>query len=115
MKKRRKKISLRTQLKEWSKAVRDRDGNKCAICGRTDLVQAHHIVQKKYDKALRLDLNNGIALCPKHHSFGKWSAHMGGFFFHIWLEQNRPNQYAYLKGVMLREWAKEQMEEQNDA
>ena len=115
MKRRKKNPSLGTLLKEWSKKVRDRDGNKCAVCGRTDLVQAHHIVQKKYDKELRFDLNNGIALCPRHHSFGKWSAHMGSFFFTCWLEQNRPNQYAYLRAKILREWEKENKEKESSA
>lgn len=102
MKKR--KTTIRTQLKNWSRAVRDRDNNRCAICGCSEHIQAHHIIQKKFDKDLRFDIQNGIALCPRHHSFGKWSAHMGSFFFHVWLEQNRPNQFAYLKGKMIREW-----------
>ncbi len=100
----RKKPTVRTQLKNWSKAVRDRDGNKCAICGSEEHIQAHHIVQKKFSKDLRFDVGNGIALCPKHHSFGAWSAHMGSFFFSVWLEENRPNQFAYLKAKVLRGW-----------
>lgn len=101
---RKKKPTIRTQLKNWSKAVRERDGNKCAVCGSSEHIQAHHIVQRKFNKELRFDIENGISLCPKHHSFGGWSAHMGGFWFNVWLEENRPNQFVYLKANIIRQW-----------
>ena len=73
MKKRRKsnpeKLAERKALKEWAKAVKARANFKCEFCGRHHkYLNAHHIIGKRY-KPLRLDLDNGMALCPKCH---KW-------------------------------------------
>ncbi len=47
---------------------------------------------------MRWDINNGIALCIYHH---RWSfdvsAHQNAFAFVVWLQQNRPEQYNYLR------------------
>lgn len=102
--KRTKKTSLRTQLKNWSKAVRDRDGNKCFLCGSTEHLQAHHILPKHGWKEHRLDENNGIALCAKCHSFGKWSVHNGAsLFFYLKLAEERPFQFNYLRKIITEE------------
>lgn len=102
--KRTKKPTIRTQLKNWSRAVRDRDGNKCFLCGSNEHLQAHHILPKHGWKEYRLDLQNGIALCAKCHSFGKWSVHNGAsLFFFLKLMMFRPLQFAYLKNVVLKE------------
>ena len=96
--------TTRTQLKNWSREVRDRDGNKCFLCGSTEHLQAHHILPKHGWKDYRLDLQNGIALCAKCHSFGKWSVHNGAaLFFYLKLMMNRPLQFAYLKNILLKE------------
>lgn len=50
----------------WSKAVKNRD-KACVICGSTDRLEAHHIIYKKYNPQLSLNVNNGITLCKKHH------------------------------------------------
>lgn len=92
-----KQASSRTLLKRWSKAVRERDGNKCFVCGSTERVQAHHICQKRMWKSLKYDLNNGISLCCKCHSFGKYSVHRGTDLLLIEkLLNERPAQYRHL-------------------
>lgn len=99
-----KKTSLRTQLKNWSKTVRDRDGNKCFLCGSAEHLQAHHILPRHGWKDYRLDLDNGISLCAKCHRFGKWSVHNGAsLFFYLKLMMDRPLQFAYLKNILLKE------------
>lgn len=64
-KKRRKVIELDA---EWSKAVRERDENRCRICNRTDNLQAHHIFTKGRHASVRHDIKNGVCLC--------WACHL---------------------------------------
>lgn len=54
------------QSKEWSKAVRGRDG-KCMHCGTTHKLHAHHITPWRQNAALRYDVSNGITLCALCH------------------------------------------------
>jgi len=51
----------------WSKIIRKNFDNKCAVCGATPC-QAHHIFTRSY-KSTRWDIDNGIALCYKHHFY----------------------------------------------
>lgn len=84
-------------LKNWANKVKMLDGNKCAICGRTDRLNAHHILPREY-KPTRYWTLNGIALCPKHHQFSREiSPHANSFVFFMWLLDNRPNQVLALK------------------
>lgn len=57
---------------QWSKAVIDRDGNKCIKCGATEKLHAHHIIYWKADESKRFDVDNGITYCQschmKHHA-----------------------------------------------
>jgi len=80
------------QHKDWAKAVKDRDNNKCIICGATTICCSHHLIPWE-DERFRLDTNNGITLCSKHHSrYGKQiSPHndYAGLFF-LWLNLNKP-------------------------
>jgi len=52
----------------WRAAVKKRDGNACTKCGETKRLHAHHIISVLDNPALRLDVSNGITLCPKCHS-----------------------------------------------
>ena len=48
----------------WSKAVRNRDGNKCLMCGNSDNLNAHHWRHRKgHSLALAFDIRNGATLC----------------------------------------------------
>lgn len=95
--KKKKTPSLRRQLEIWSKKVRERDGNKCVLCGSTEHLNAHHLMPKKFWKDYRLELNNGITLCCKCHSFGKWSVHrgVGDYELFCFLQKNRPEQWNW--------------------
>lgn len=66
------------EAKQWSIAVRERDGHKCIECGATGRLHAHHIKPWKHHPELRLDVSNGATLCPKCHQ----KAH--GWFFPSW-------------------------------
>ena len=77
------KKRLRNKLdKEWSEAVKERDGWTCQKCGRTTNLNAHHIFGKKAHPATRHDVEVGICLCAGCHIF--W-AHKEGAEFTLWL------------------------------
>lgn len=44
---------------------RERDYNKCQICGSSDHVEGHHIIEYQYGGSATVD--NIVALCHKHH------------------------------------------------
>lgn len=61
-------------LSEWSAAVRDRDGQRCAVCGGVEKVQAHHIIPKSAAPQFSLVLANGISLCFSCHELAHKTA-----------------------------------------
>lgn len=56
------------KLKDWTIAVKDRDGWICVKCGSTNRVAAHHIISWAENEALRFDVSNGITLCCSCHA-----------------------------------------------
>ena len=56
-----------SSLNKWAKKVKERD-TCCVICGETETLEAHHLIPAFYNKDLEYDINNGVALCKKHHS-----------------------------------------------
>lgn len=95
---------LTNQLKLWSINVRNKYDNKCAICGKSSQhgkIDAHHHIPKELlingRGDHRIDINNGIALCPKHHKFGLTSVHKNYIWFYEWLKVNEPDTIKYLK------------------
>ena len=52
----------------WSKAVKIRDGGKCVLCPSGSQLEAHHIVHRRKNWALRHNIQNGITLCHTCHS-----------------------------------------------
>ena len=48
------------------RAGRERDRNRCQVCGTKDHVEGHHIVDHQFGGAASVD--NIIALCHKHHN-----------------------------------------------
>lgn len=108
-----KRSQVRKKLSEWSLAIRTRDAkdgeHTCALCGRstqsdsTVRLNAHHILPKKFFPDVQFEMWNGVSLCPKCHTFGKFSAHKNGVFFAEWLKHSRPEQYEevvrYLKTI----------------
>jgi 5-methylcytosine-specific restriction endonuclease McrA len=86
----------RKALINWSKIVRNRDGNKCVVCKTTEHLNAHHILEKRYYGAIKYDPNVGVTVCAKCHLFSKYSAHKNGVWFTLWLQENRPEQYDWI-------------------
>ncbi len=80
--------------KEWRVQVL-KECNKCVICGDTKMPNAHHIIPKNF-KETRWDVINGIILCPKHHKFGKFSAHKNALWFIFILQYLLPDKHQYL-------------------
>ena len=51
----------------WNEAVKQRDGNKCVLCGSSDRLNAHHIKPVSLYPECRNDIDNGITLCRPCH------------------------------------------------
>lgn len=54
------------ELQRWTRAVILRD-KACVRCGVRETLQAHHIKPYAKHPELRLDVDNGVALCPVCH------------------------------------------------
>lgn len=67
------------EYKAWRKAVYDRDGYICQMCGSRGVkLNAHHIFPYAYFPEKRYDINNGITLCvPCHQRWHKENKHGG--------------------------------------
>ena len=64
----RKKLILQAD-KLWATIIKERDG-KCIYCGSDINLNAHHIFTKGRHGNLRWNIDNGITLCAKCHTFG---------------------------------------------
>lgn len=51
----------------WVHAVKAAFKNKCAACGSTIRIVAHHLESFIHSPNLRTELTNGACLCSKHH------------------------------------------------
>ena len=85
-------------LNLWRLGVRARAGYKCEVpdCGKTKLVNAHHIESYITNRWLRYDPENGICLCLTHHKFGWLSAHKSFCFMFNLLKAVRDYSLKYL-------------------
>ena len=72
-------------LAKWAKAVKERDGNKCKVCGSTENLNSHHIETKAGVPELATDVDNGITLCRVCHRI----AHKGVFYEGYGILQDR--------------------------
>lgn len=52
----------------WSKAVKAKAHNHCQWCGKSESLEAHHIVHRRQNAILRHSLVNGMCLCHACHS-----------------------------------------------
>jgi len=90
------KRKIKKQFKEWSEQVKQRDGYKCVICGRTEFLHTHHIIPRQ-NKFFRFDIDNGLTLCAKHHKYNyEISAHKNPLVFVLWLLEKRRTQLMQL-------------------
>lgn len=54
----------------WAIAIKILGGHKCAVCGSTELISAHHcIVKAGKGLAVRWNFSNGICLCRNCHIY----------------------------------------------
>ena len=65
---------------QWPKAVRERAGYRCELCGADGTtsrgrLESHHIVFQCQDETLNRDINNGVCLCRACHQL----VHGGNF------------------------------------
>ncbi len=73
----------------WRKIVKTRAENKCECCGIKRYLNAHHVVGRR-NRSLRWNISNGVALCPKCHTFSStFSAHQTPTIFSEWIIRNR--------------------------
>ena len=100
-----KQASSRTLLKRWSKAVRERDGNKCFVCGSTERLNSHHVLPKRLWSKYKFDPEIGVCLCIAHHAFGKFSCHrgVGDMLLFMKMQKERPEQFNYIMEIINNE------------
>jgi hypothetical protein len=80
----------------WRQMIFEIEGHKCAVCGATEHLNAHHLIPRTF-LYFRHDLRNGILLCPSHHKYGNvLSAHKNPIRFVLWFMKNRPPQWSWL-------------------
>ena len=65
------------------------------VCGASDTVHCHHLIGRQ-QVFYRHNLNNGVCLCPNHHTFSiELSAHASPWAFEEWMEEHLPEQYDW--------------------
>lgn len=66
----------------WQKIVKDRAGNICEYpgCNKTENLNAHHVFSRSRGST-KYDPQNGMCLCPYHHTLGNEAAHKDCEFF----------------------------------
>lgn len=74
--------------KMWALIVKNKAGNKCEYCGKTDGLNSHHIFSRS-NRSTRWYVPNGVSLCVSHHVFGNFSAHKAPIEFVEWLKESR--------------------------
>ena len=82
------KTTLRNKAdKLWSQRIREI--GYCEKCGKTGLLNAHHIFGRG-NFGTRYDLQNGVCLCPDCHKFNRqYSAHEAPMEFAKWILSKR--------------------------
>lgn len=94
------RLKLTDADKRWAQKVKERDNNRCVICGTDFRLNSHHIIPRE-NHDMKYELVNGITLCAKHHMFCREiSAHNNPLAFFIWMEQHRPDQLDILRNYI---------------
>lgn len=76
----------------WSKLVKLKSGNKCAVCSSEKALNSHHIYSRA-KMSLRWATENGICLCVNHHIGVKFSAHKTPVDFNDWMNEKFGNDF----------------------
>ena len=53
---------------KWREYVLSNDSYKCAVCGATEPLHAHHVFSRQAYPHLRHNVRNGITLCAVDHT-----------------------------------------------
>jgi len=78
--------------KEWREKVLAL-GDKCVVCNKgPKFNNVHHLIPHEFHE-FEYDVENGIVLCPKHHTLGKYSAHKNTMWFSRWLRIHKNKIY----------------------
>ncbi len=56
-----------SKMNHFRKAVKERDGKKCVICGAKEKLVVHHLESFKDNESLRYEVSNGVTLCRDCH------------------------------------------------
>lgn len=95
-----------TTDKVWSTTVRTLEGYRCAMCGRSRAqgwkTYAHHILAKGKYPAQRYLPENGVCLCWRCHKCNDDAPHVSPTMFDAWLEENRPEQWAWAEAEKVK-------------
>lgn len=57
------------EYRGWAKAVKQKDGHRCQVCGEapSGKLVSHHLDNYKDHPELRAVVENGVCLCVEHH------------------------------------------------
>lgn len=82
----------------WAKIVKLRAGNICEYpgCNKTNNLNAHHIFTRARTST-RYDVENGMCLCPTHHTLGADAAHRDPEFKDFIIARNVRTDLFYKK------------------
>ncbi len=89
----------------WQRLIKARARYRCELCGaESSQLHAHHLIPRQA-VFFRHNLNNGVCLCPRCHTFNYGqgsdnnqeaiSAHGTPWAFEDWLREHKPDQYAW--------------------
>jgi hypothetical protein len=79
---------IKAMTYQWGLVIRELARHECEICGMRGN-NPHHIIGKR-NMAVRFDFDNGVNLCPSHHTLsGSFSAHQTPVDFQEWLVEKR--------------------------
>ena len=104
---------LRDQLDHyWAVIIKQRAGNVCEYCSKVNYLNSHHIFGRS-NLAVRWDLENGICLCPGHHTFSTFSAHQSPAFTDWIKERIGIERYRRIeaRSYTIRKWTIPELEE----
>ena len=81
-------------VSKWARMVKDIAGNRCAICGSSEKLEAHHIEPRSLRPDLVNDLNNGLCLCHTCHYWYHDGSYTNDNLQHVSYSYLRPEQKA---------------------
>ena len=81
---------------KWRSDVLAKDGDGCVVCPeykrKLKNCNVHHIIPKEFIE-FALNVDNGISLCPSHHTLGRFSAHKHPIWWIKWMSKHVPEMY----------------------